>query len=57
MLSAAAGDIDLDGDIDLVMTDASNIYIYTNNGRAEFTLWKTYPSLGSSTIVLGVIKR
>lgn len=54
--AAATGDMDLDGDIDLVLSETNATRIYLNDGNGNFSIGKTYPSFGTVVDVsLGVI--
>ncbi len=53
--SIAIGDVDLDGDIDIILCCSISLYVYKNNGSAQFTLTNSYPSPGGSTISIGAI--
>ena len=45
----STGDIDGDGDLDLLTGDASNLNVYRNNGTGIFTATATVPQTGNMT--------
>lgn len=55
VLSAAAGDVDMDGDIDIVISSTTYLTTYKNDGNAGFSLCRTTPSLGNSKISIGSV--
>ncbi|MEY2785849.1 MAG: hypothetical protein RL277_2061, partial [Planctomycetota bacterium] len=48
-LYAHSCDLDLDGDIDLVVPALNQVFFYTNNGLGLFSLKQTVPGCGSAT--------
>jgi len=53
--SIAIGDFDLDYNIDIIISGTADLYIYRNDGYGNLSLWKTYPSLGTSRISTGAM--
>ena len=50
------GDLDLDGDIDLVVSSSTALSVYHNNGYGQFSLYKSYTAIPSqSNISIGAI--
>lgn len=54
-VSAVTGDIDTDGDYDIIISTASNLVVYKNDGSGRFYMANSSPSLGSSKISIGAV--
>jgi len=54
-VSAVTGDIDTDGDYDIIISTATSLVVYKNDGTGRFYIANSYPSLGSSKISIGAV--